>query len=111
MQAKTWWRASAARTRRCTAPSRRAATASSCTSCRAVLDRKRAPRERRHAFPGWRGLRRCGTLQPMRGRTIIAALAMACGLGLANAQALLVDVDAATPPFMFAREGRAVGVY
>jgi polar amino acid transport system substrate-binding protein len=47
----------------------------------------------------------------MRGRTIIAALAMACGLGLANAQALLVDVDDANPPFMFAREGRAVGVY
>ena len=50
----------------------------------------------------------------MMRKTIIAALmvlATACAFGAASAQELLVNVDDANPPFMFARDGRAAGVY
>ncbi len=47
----------------------------------------------------------------MTAKTIIAALALALGFGVAGAQELLVDVDDANPPFMFVRDGRAAGLY
>ena len=47
----------------------------------------------------------------MSAKTIIAALALALGFGVAGAQELLVDVDDANPPFMFGRDGHAAGVY
>jgi len=47
----------------------------------------------------------------MSAKTIIAAIALALAFGMAGAQELVVNVDDANPPFMFAREGRAVGVY
>lgn len=47
----------------------------------------------------------------MRGIKIIVAAALSMGVVAALAQELLVNVDDANPPFMFARNGTAAGVY
>jgi polar amino acid transport system substrate-binding protein len=47
----------------------------------------------------------------MHGMKIFTTLALALAASLAGAQPLVVDVDDANPPFMFARDGQAAGVY